>query len=253
MGYGVQLYGGMELFNKDPKAFMKALKEMGYDVIEPCLLLEGEPQYFMWTLEKLPEYVSMAKELDLGFDSCHAFAPEFWNCVPQMVKAAEIAGFKRFVLGFGGPFTEEGVAEFAAHCMEAADALAEHGLELWLHNGASEIAAQVNGMSAYEAVLHSCGGKVGAQVDTGWVVCGGMALEDFFARSGKYVRSVHHKDVAVPGDAYNVAVGTGIVKPEMPHAFAREKNLPQLVDQDNSAGDLMKDLAVGVAYLKNLD
>ena len=254
--FGVQLYGGMHLFRRDPKAFLKALKEMGYDMIEPCLLLDGEALPFAWDIQTLPEYVAMARDLGLSFDSCHVFAPEFWKCVPQMVKAAEIAGFRRFVLGFSGPFTEDAVSEFATHCMETADALAAHGLELWLHNNAAEIAAQMDGMSAYEAVLHRCGGKLGAQVDTGWVVCGGMTLKDFFERSGQYVRAVHHKDVvAVAADArdtVNTAVGQGIVPPGPAFEFARARGLVQLVDQDNSAGDLMADLAAGVACLKKL-
>lgn len=257
MKYGVQIYGGMEQFNRDPQAFMKALKDSGYAIIEPCLCLDGEAQPFMWTMDRLPVYAAMARELGLDFDSCHAFAPDFCKCVPQMVEAARIAGFRRFVLGFPGPFTAEGVADFAARCAQTANALAQHGLELWLHNVGAESAAQVNGMSAYEAVLHSCGGCLGAQVDTGWLVVGGVALEDFFARSGKYVRAIHHKDVAaIPADfdnTVNVAVGSGIVDPAMPFRFAKERALPQLVDQDSSAGDLIADLAAALAYLNTLD
>ena len=257
MTYGVQLFGGMNLFNQNPQAVMAALKDMGYDVIEPCLSLDGEVLPFMWSMEKLPEYVAMARALGLSFDSCHVFAPDFSACVPQMVKAAEIAGFRRFVLGFAGPFTEEGVAAFVARCTETAGELKKHGLELWLHNVGPETAAQVNGMSAYEVVLHCCGGCLGAQVDTGWLVAGGVAPETFFARSGEYVRSIHHKDIAVVPASFdetiNVPVGQGIVPPGMAYRFAKERSLPQLVDQDSSAGDLMKDLAEAVAFLKKMD
>lgn len=254
MRYGVQLYGGMPYFNANPSAFLKSLAQAGYDVIEPCLLLQGEPLPFAWTLENLAEYVTLAKSFGLGFDSCHIFADDFSTCVPQMLKAAQIAGFKRFVVGYNGAFTREALDAFADRCTYTCDMLAEHGLELWIHNCGAEIAAQIDGISAYEYILKRCDGKLGAQVDTGWVVCGGVDLKTLLERSEAYIRSIHHKDVTSPSlTPENVPLNRGIVDNVFAHAFALKRDLPQLVDQDSSNGWLMDDLAKSVHYLNTLD
>lgn len=257
MNYGIQLYGGMPHFNADPAGFMRMLADFGYAELEPCILLDGEPLPFTWTLDQLVEYAAMARKLGLGFDSCHVFAPEFWRCVPQMKQAAQVAGFRHFVVGCPGAFDRETLDAFARHCMDTAGVLAESGLALWLHNGPNEIAAQIDGVSAYEYILRACGGKLGAQVDTGWTVCGGLDLATFFARSGEYVRSVHHKDVAAlpdeNGNVVNVGIGSGIVDTALAHAFGREHGLGQLVDQDSSPVSLIDDMRTSLEFLKALD
>jgi len=257
MKYGVQMFGSHKIFNADPKGYIESIAKMGYKQLEPCMVLAGDALPFAWNWRNIEEYVGMAKDNGLELDSVHFFAPQFWNCVPEMKKAAQIAGFKRFVLGYRGEFTKEALDEFAAHCVETADALAELGLELWIHNNAREIAAQVDGMSAYEYILRACGGKLGAQVDTGWVACGGRKMEDFLEDNAQYIRSIHHKDIeAVVEDlrrVVNVELGKGCVSAKNAHDFAVKHGLGQVVDQDNSAGDIMADLEGSVKYLAALD
>ncbi|MDO4740669.1 MAG: TIM barrel protein [Eubacteriales bacterium] len=257
MKYGVQLFGSHKIFNADPKGYIEKAAKMGYAQIEPCMVLEGNALPFAWNWENIEEYAAMARANGLELDSCHCFAPEFWKSVPQMIRAAQVAGFKRFVLGYRGDFTREALDGFAAHCAETADALAGHGLELWIHNNAREIAAQIDGVSAYEYILRACGGRLGAQVDTGWVECGGRKMQDFLEENAQYIRSIHHKDIeAIPEEpmkAVNVALGKGVVSAKDAHDFAVRHGLGQVVDQDNSAGDIMEDLAASVVYLKELD
>lgn len=258
MKYGVQMFGSNKIFFADPKAYIEKIAKMGYAQLEPCMVLKGDALPFAWNWDNIGEYTALAKENGLELDSVHFFAPEFWNCVPEMIKAAEIAGFKRFVLGYRGEFTKEALDEYAAHVVETADALAEHGLEIWIHNNAREIAAQVDGMSAYEYLLRACGGKLGAQVDTGWVACGGRNMEAFLEENAEYIRSIHHKDIeAVLTEdlrkVVNVALGKGVVSAKYAHDFAVKHGLGQVVDQDNSAGDIMADLDDSVKYLASLD
>lgn len=258
MEYGVQMFGSNKIFFADPKTYIESIAKMGYKQLEPCMVLKGDTLPFAWNWENIETYAAMAKEHGLTLDSVHFFAPEFWNCVPEMKKAAQIAGFRRFVLGYRGEFTKEALDEFAAHCIETADALAECGMELWIHNNAREIAAQVDGMSAYEYLLRRCGGKLGAQVDTGWVACGGRNMEAFLEENAEYIRSIHHKDIeAVLTEdlrkVINVALGKGVVSAKYAHDFAVKHALGQVVDQDNSAGDIMADLDESVQYLASLD
>lgn len=257
MKYGVQMFGSSKIFNADPKGYIESIAKMGYMQLEPCMVLSGEALPFAWNWGNIEEFTAMAKANGLELDSVHFFAKEFWNSVPEMKKAAEIAGFKRFVLGYRGEFTKEALDEFAAHVVETADELAKDGFEIWIHNNAREIASQVEGMSAYEYILRACGGKLGAQVDTGWVECGGRRMQDFLEVNAQYIRSIHHKDIeAVTEDlrkVVNVELGRGCVSAKDAHDFAVRHGLGQVVDQDNSAGDIMADLAGSVVYLKSLD
>ena len=256
MKLGVQLYGCTNLYRADPEGFLKRIREMGYDVIEPCVVLDDSANDFAWKLADLDRHVALAKRCGLELDSCHVFADGFWTRVSEMLEIARRFGAKRFVVGWQGAVSRAALDAFAAHCMEAADALAAEGCELWLHNVRDEIAARIDGISAYEYILRACGGKLGAQVDTGWAVCGGEEIADFLTRNEKYVRSVHHKDVAAVTDAdgntVNVALGKGIVDVAFPYAFGAKRGLTQIVDQDNSAGDIMEDLRQSVACLREL-
>ena len=57
----------------------------------------------------------------------------------------------------------------ALNYMKAADMLETFGVRLLLHNEAGDIQAKIAGKTAYEHLLDLCMGKVGAQVDVGWV------------------------------------------------------------------------------------
>lgn len=256
MKLGVQLFGAMRLYNEDTESFLRSLKDAGYDVIEPCVGFGENPMPFVWPANNLQPHVERARALGLELDSFHSFAGEFWKMIPEHVAVCKEAGFKHVVLGYRGAFEKAACDEFAQHCIEMADGLAEHGIGLWLHNSWQEIAGKVAGVSAYEYILNACGGKLGAQVDTGWVVCGGLDLVDFLARNERYVQSIHHKDVATLLDAdnrtENVSLGRGIVDTVAAFEFGKAHGLLQLVDQDNSAGSLAEDLHNSARYIKGL-
>ena len=256
MKLGVQLFGCMPLYNANPEAFLTAVKKAGYDQVEPCIGFGGLELPFAWKSAELALHVERAAAHGLAMDSCHVFAPAFWESVPELLDAAGRFGFKRFVVGFIGEPEREALDAFAAHCAETAAALSGRGLELWLHNNAREIAAKIDGVSAYEYILRACNGALGAQVDTGWVACGGESVPDFLARNAGFIRSIHHKDVKALTDAQgrtdNVAVGEGIVDPRPAFDFAVTHGIGQIVDQDNSLGDILADLASAATCLNSL-
>lgn len=255
MKLGVQLFGCSKDYNADPAGFLRQLKEHGYTVVEPCILFSDMPLP-VWSVDTLDEHIARVRELGLEVDSFHSFAGEFWNMIDEHVDACRRGGFKRVVLGYRGAFEKTACDEFARHCVQLADGLAAHGIELWLHNSWQEIAGKVEGMSAYEYILRACGGKLGAQVDTGWVVCGGENLMDFLVRNEPYVRSIHHKDVASLLDENNktdnLPLGAGIVDTRGAFEFGKARNLRQLVDQDFSLGILIDDLAQSARYINSL-
>lgn len=256
MRLGIQLFGCMKLYNENPDDFLTRLYERGYRVIEPCVSFGDTAIPFAWHAAGIDAHVQRAAKIGLELDSFHSFAGEFWKLIPEHIAACKQAGFKRVVLGYRDAFTREAADAFSAHVIEFADALAEQDIDVWLHNSWQEIAAKIDGVSAYEYILRACSGKLGAQVDTGWVVCGGEDLPEFLRRNEAYVRSIHHKDVGSllrsDNTTDNLPLGAGIVDTAAAFAFAKERSLPQLVDQDSSLGDLLDDLAQSAKYISSL-
>lgn len=256
MKLGIQMFGPGRFYFENPENFLAQLKERGYTVIEPCVLF-GDAPLPVWKAADVQLHADRVHGLGMEVDSFHTFAGEFWKMVPEHVEVCRKAGFKRVVLGYREAFTRENADAFIAHSIEMADALAEHGIEVWLHNSWQEIREKIDGISYYEYILRGCGGKVGAQVDTGWVVCGGEDLIEFLNRNEPYVRSIHHKDVASMLDEQNrtdnVPLGTGIVDTKGAYEFGKARGLMQLVDQDFSLGVFIDDLAQSAAYLNGLE
>lgn len=256
MKLGVQLFGSMDIYSSGPAGYLSRLKRAGYDVIEPCVIFGGAPARFGWPAKDLAKHAGLVREQGQEIHSAHIFAEDFSEHTGEITDLAREFGIKAWVVGFAGPFTEEGVRDFSGRCLELIGALEPLGTELWLHNNAAEIRARVGGVSAYEAVLRHCGGRLGAQVDTGWAVCGYEDLAGFLERNRRYIRSIHHKDVAAvteePGDTRSRPLGAGIVDNRAAYVFAVENGLGQIVDLDNSAGDFMQDLAESAEYLRGL-
>ena len=256
MKLGIQLFGCMKLYNENPDDFLRALYERGYRVIEPCVSFGETAIPFAWHAADIATHAQRAVGIGLTLDSFHTFAGEFWNLTDEHIAVCREAGFKRVVLGYRDAFTHEAADAFAAHAAQFADALAPHGIEVWLHNSWQEVAAKIDGVSAYEYILRACNGKLGAQVDTGWVVCGGENLTGFLNRNEAYVRSIHHKDVGsllrADNTTDNVPLGAGIVDTAAAFAFAKQRNLPQLVDQDSTLGDMLADLKQSAQYIASL-
>ena len=257
MKTGIQIFGCKHLYHADPDGFLDRIQSAGYDIIEPCVLFGDMPAELGWRSEDMQAHVDRLEKHHLALSSAHIFAKDFSAIVPELIDAARLGGIRQYVVGYRGPFERQAVQEFADKCVATAIQLSAAGIELWLHNSWQEIAAKLDGMSVYEWILAHCDGKLGAQVDTGWVVCGGEDLQPFLERNRRFIRSIHHKDVAAPlnadGWTPNVPLGTGIVDTRLAFSFGKALGLSQIVDQDHSAGDFLADLAQSARYLDALD
>ncbi len=257
MMIGVQLFGCMKLYNEDPEGLLAKLAQAGFTQAEPCIFFGEAPQEipFAWKASDLALHKGRLDRYGLSLSSCHAFAADLDAALPQMIEAAEQFGIRQYVIGFRGEVNKENLTSFRDQCVRISDALAAHQVELWLHNGSADLVGEkIDGVSAALWLLQACGGKLGMQVDTGWVVCAGVDLQAFMTAAAPYIRSVHHKDLReIPADGHsftNVAVGKGVVDSAFAADFGRAHNLGQIVDQDNSAGDMLQDLAESAAFLQ---
>lgn len=261
MKLGVQIYGCTKEFRKDPEAFCARMAAAGYTQIEPCVSLSLTAEELMahgmnpvWQPEEVGGFKAMMQRYGLELTSCHIFG-DAKKDAEKAVALVKEHGVKQIVLNCGFAGAKEQYDAFAEGCLYLEEKLNAAGAELWIHNGWPEIHTKIDGKTALEYVLERCGGKVGTQIDTGWVQYGG---EDPVAYLGKvlpWLRSVHHKDIcaeyAMGGEDIHVAMGEGVVDWRGAKAVADANGLPEVIDQDASRGDFIADLEETAARIKN--
>lgn len=258
--YGVQIYGAMRLFRNDSDGFLGRLRNAGYTQVEPCVAfgmtaedLNNAGMNPVWLPEEVERFRTLTEKHGLEITTCHVFGdPEVFG--DKMKEMAVKNNISALVLG-GAPFAGENVNRYARRCLDFAELLEEADISLWLHNNYPEIENKCGEVSQYEAVLQSCGGKVGAQPDVGWVLYGGEAVIPFLQRIRPYLRSIHYKDIRggrseCTPEEHPICLGKGKLDLDPIVKLAKELKLPQVIDQDDSFGDFMKDLEDSVKLLK---
>ena len=255
MRFGIQMYGVNPLFLRDRESFLRRITAAGYRYLEPCLVLCDIPELEGrgWTPEDFERHMPLLEKHGIRVHSCHVFSREIPADLPRLIPLAEKFGIRQIVLPC--PLfrdTEEGEA-WARKLTAAAEALHQAGLELLLHNDRSDSTARIDDLSAYEWLLRRCGASVGAQVDVGWLLCGGTDPETFLWRNQNQVRSLHYKDM-VPGGSgmTETAVGRGSLDMMACFQFARASEILQIVDQNSSRGDFLEDLEFAGQRLREL-
>lgn len=243
MYLGAQLFGILANSSLAPAEAFKKLRDIGYTHLEPCLALEplGGWENVIWPLEAFDGYMQAIVGLGLRVDTVHIFGSRLNASADALCALAKRWGIRGFVVKVPEGADAPGLHAASLAWMTLADALREAGACLLIHNEAADIAQKRGGSTLCEAMLELCQGRVGLQVDVGWVMQGGEDPLAFLRRNRALVKSVHFKDFGAAGDPATVGEGT------LPlldcFAFARANGLPQIIDQDSFAGDVFDDMA----------
>ena len=242
MDLGIQLFGVLVNTELPAENALSQIKKTGYTHVEPCLALDpiGSFEKVIWPLETFDRNMETITALGLKVDSVHIFGKTLNAYAQTLCELAGKWGIRAFVVKVPEEPTDLQLQETAIAWMTLADTLREAGAELLIHNEAADIAAKEDGRTLCEHMIDLCQGRVGLQVDVGWVMQGDEDPLAFLRRNRDLVRSVHFKDFDGAGNA--VTVGEGVLPLEECFAFARAHGLPQLIDQDSFAGDLFTDL-----------
>ena len=196
MKFGVQLYGPLNNMQGEVLEKLSALAKAGITEIEPCVTTGPilGPEGVIWPADWLLAHVEEIRDMGLRIVSIHVFAENLVQSMDKLKAIAEKTGLKQFVVKTPENSTESILQQTALNYMKAADMLETFGVRLLLHNEAGDIQTKIAGKTAYEHLLDLCMGKVGAQVDVGWVQFGGEDPVAFLERNAARVQSVHHKD-----------------------------------------------------------
>lgn len=253
MKFGIQLFGILNARRGDPVETLRALRDLGYRRVEPCISLGVIPglEQVIWPIDWFEAHAFEIRQLGLEIVSAHVFAADYAVSALRIAKLAADHGIRQIVVKLPEDLSEISLHQTALIYMRLADLLAEADAELLIHNEAAEIARQIHGKTAYEHFLSLCLGKVGAQVDVGWVLAGSQDPEALLWRLGDAVKSIHYKDFkGENGQWLPTVIGEGQVDTSACFQFARFQGIPQIIDQDAFVGDPLEDLKKCLAALQ---
>lgn len=233
MYFGVQMYGVSKEWKQDPEGFLKKIYAAGYRQIEPCLGFRVDARdYGFWLPEDLEQAMPLLEKYHIEVHAAHIFLDEY-HYERELAILAELAQkyhISWFVVKSPVRLAKDVLDETAARYRELAEELEKVGAGLLIHNEKEDICIRVNGKTAYEYLLDACGGKVGAEVDTGWMYCGGVDPEEFLWAHADLVKAVHYKDMKFTGK--EAPLGKGMVDLKACFQFARANGALQIVDMD---------------------
>ncbi|MDF2943635.1 MAG: Xylose isomerase domain protein barrel [Herbinix sp.] len=270
MQFGVQIFGCLAECKKNPDLFFKALAEAGYKQIEPCILFDDPVKMvenarvtgneFMerladniWKPEEVPEYIQLMEKYGLKLSSVHVFANNMNQVADKMIETAKKNKISSYIVNCNQQTIVTDYDAFASDCCNLSATLRDYGIDLWIHNNGVEIKTRVehNGKQVpiLSAILDLCkNAKVGAQIDVGWVLYGGIDPVKYLNEVKEYVRSIHFKDlkkdfaIRSDGDIF-ACLGDGALKvKEILECVPLNSDITVLIDQDASDGDIMEDM-----------
>lgn len=233
MYFGVQMYWVSKEWKQDPEGFLKKIYEAGYRQIEPCLGFRVDARdYGFWIPEDLEQAMPLLAKYHIEVHAVHIFLDEYHyeRELAILTELAQKYHISWFVVKSPARLTKDVLDETAARYRELAEELEKAGAGILIHNEKEDICIRVNGKTAYEYLLEACGEKVGAEVDAGWMYCGGVDPEEFLWAHADRVKAVHYKDMKITGQ--EAPLGKGMVNLKACFQFARANGALQIVDMD---------------------
>lgn len=264
MELGVQLYGVSAICRETPHEFFTQLKNIGYDLAEPCIIIgtpDSNDPYGFWKPAEIETFMTAMTFAELHAVSCHVLIKDDawadYDATRETLAALHLRyGIHQFILGCPAPASTVAYTAYAENLKALARSAVPLNCEILLHNGFREFETKWNGHTAFEYLLDACAGLISAQPDVGWIQYGGENPVSFLERNRKHIHSLHYKDLkkdyhTLPPDRCDTEIGTGCLDVRSCYQFAMEQQIPQIIDQDRSDGSIMDDLAQTAKLLRS--
>ncbi|HYM78831.1 MAG TPA: sugar phosphate isomerase/epimerase family protein [Candidatus Dormibacteraeota bacterium] len=202
---GLELYSVREALKKDPHGTVRAVAQMGYQVVE----FYGP--YFEWTEAQAKDMRKLLDDLGIHCLSTHNDEDNFGAAKIEHTKALNlILGAKYVVQAWSDPKpTVEGWKQLADKLNVAAEKLAPAGLKVGYHNHDAEWKA-VAGKRPIEILAANTKADVMLQLDVGTCLEAGADPVAWIRANPGRIRSIHCKDWSPDPDVgYKTLFGEG--------------------------------------------
>lgn len=267
MRVGVNCYGLKRAFYQDYDGTLERLKAIGFTSLEPCVMFEDSStsqDAFLATQKELPagvwmydtagEKIRKIRELGYEVTSVHVIqfpriGADILEILPRMKEFAKENQIKYYILSLMRGAND--IKAFIPALKQAAEELNAEGITFAYHNHEIECMEE-NGTTALELVMNGCP-DIKLQLDVGWVKFAGCDAVEAMKRYRNRIVLLHLKDVREDASAETreecfTAIGEGSIPLAEILAEARNCTLDAdgiIIDQDDSVGNILDDLAVG--------
>jgi len=201
---GLELYSVRDALQKNPQGTVRAVAQMGYQVVE----FYGP--YFEWTEAQAKDMRKLLDELGIHCYSTHNDEGNFGADKIEHTKALNLVlGSKYVVQAWSDPKPDaEGWKTLAGKLNAAAAQLAPAGLKVGYHNHDAEW-RPVEGEKPMEILAANTDPSIMLQLDVGTCLEAGSDPVAWVNKNPGRIRSMHLKDWS-PQKGYRVLFGEGI-------------------------------------------
>ncbi len=209
---GIEMYAVRKEQQRDLPGTLKALKAMGYDIVEFFA------PYLGWTLPHAKAVRTMLDDLGLRCYSTHngfaSFTPG--DTMTKAIEINQILG-ARYIILASPPMSTGSADEWKALCAKlatASDTLRPHGLSAGWHNHDAEWAKLADGQRVMEVIASNTPADFVLQLDVGTCMKAGADPVAWINAHPGRIKCAHLKDWAPGTDAeeksYRVLFGEGV-------------------------------------------
>ena len=204
----IQLFTVKPNMENDPRGTLKALKEMGYDGIEPCYGTHGMDT---------DEFVSLCNELGLTIISAHVGAGDLVHETDTTLELYKKMGTSYLVIpALWGDYAMDGEKhdEVIQLLKDVAPKYKENGIQLCYHNHDWEFQKK-DGEFLLDRFLNNFeNGEVIPQIDTCWATIGCGNAAEYMKKYSEKCPVLHIKDFYCKGSYLPDPDHTGEKKPD---------------------------------------
>ena len=214
MKYGLQLYSVRDLAEVNYEAALRAVAEMGYDMVEPAGFFNNSAE----------DVAAMLKHYGLTACSTHTgvkhLAPDVLN---DTIAYHKTIGCQNLIIPAAKINTAEEVTVLVDLINRVQPILAAEGIQLHYHNHSREFRPNLDGLIVEEELAARTNVKL--QIDTFWAFNAGLRAIDVMEKYKDRIDFIHLKD-GIPqnwADPESLPVGKSVGSGEAPVLEVRKK------------------------------
>lgn len=275
MRIGVNTFGLSGLLTKDFTGTLAALRRMGYETVEPCVLFEeavparelratlrsyGLDDGFLWSVQEAREKIGIARDMGFSIAGIHPalFNSKHFSWDATILRMKDFAREMDIRYYVYSP-QKSSVCKLANDIDRIRITVAElnkAGVSFLLHNHAQELMGDEDN-TVLSFLMDEVPG-LELELDVGWAVYAGADAVELMRKYRDRISVLHLKDIIVNTSGTEktprfTAIGEGAIP--LAEIMREVASMPLsadglVVDQDASDGDMLEDLRIGLSNIR---
>ena len=239
MDYGIQLYSVRDEMNKDVRATLAKMAEIGYKMVE----FAG---FYNYGAE---EIIAMLKENGLQVSGIHTHLPKILQDIDAELAYQKAIGNKNIILASHDLSTQAKIDEFVALVNEWQPKLEAQGFTLAYHNHSSEFLPNEDGAISFDQMVEKT--NILLEIDTFWAYVAGKDPIAVLEQNRDRIRFIHLKDGTADGVGFPLGMGTAPAAAVYQKAV--ELGIPMVVESETQKPDGFTEASICMDFLKKME